>query len=552
MRHLVRLKSLSLHSTNGSYPRHARIANVSLAARAKRDPTTNAITEYRTRVAFSVEDPSRAPTDTSSSTLNSSIAKLLLNSCVSNPHARLASIDVKDFYLHHDVRDAAFVRIRLSKLPPSIRTHLHLNHLPLTNVIIFAVNKALYGMREAGKISQMDCTALLAAHGYLETATSCLFKHTDPANHMRFGTIVDDFLIKYTTDAQLDHLIATLETKYPIKVKRDTTAFAGLTIDLQRHPTTPSKDRLTISVPNYVKNGLSKLRFTPTANPGSPSTYEPPTYGQATQLEEIDSSPPASAADKLYLQTAVGIFRWWADAVCPILLPTLSKLGTCQSSPTTKAMDHLHRTLNYLAHHPDSSITYHPSNMQLEAHSDASYLSEPKSRSRVACFFTCGTPTYHGIDAPYVINGAITIICAIIQHVVNSVAEAEIAGIYTTALEGTHLRQGLVDLGHPQNSTTIVYDNQVAGSLLSKTGKPRRSKMIAMRYHWVQDRIAAGEFTLVWRPGKVNLADFFTKIHPVHHFRAARQLYIKMPLNPVITSARPPSTTSRSATARVC
>ena len=38
-----------------------------------------------------------------------------------------------------------------------------------------------------------------------------------------------------------------------------------------------------------------------------------------------------------------------------------------------------------------------------------------------------------------------------------------------------------------------------------------------MRYHWIQDQIELGNFTVIWEAGKFNLADFFTKAHPVSH-----------------------------------
>ncbi len=39
-----------------------------------------------------------------------------------------------------------------------------------------------------------------------------------------------------------------------------------------------------------------------------------------------------------------------------------------------------------------------------------------------------------------------------------------------------------------------------------------------MRFHWLQDLEAQGQFRIYWRPGKTNLADYFTKHHsPAHH-----------------------------------
>ena len=47
-----------------------------------------------------------------------------------------------------------------------------------------------------------------------------------------------------------------------------------------------------------------------------------------------------------------------------------------------------------------------------------------------------------------------------------------------------------------------------------------------MRYHWVQDQVELGNFSVSWAPGKLNLADFFTKAHPVHHHVTMMKLYL--------------------------
>ena len=92
--------------------------------------------------------------------------------------------------------------------------------------------------------------------------------------------------------------------------------------------------------------------------------------------------------------------------------------------------------------------------------------------------------------------------------------------LYMAAQLGEMLRTTLTDMGYPQGPTPIVYDNTIAGKMVNNTCKLRRSRAIDMRFHWIRDRVAQGHFTMVWRPGTQNLADFLTKAHPVHHFTA--------------------------------
>jgi hypothetical protein len=97
-------------------------------------------------------------------------------------------------------------------------------------------------------------------------------------------------------------------------------------------------------------------------------------------------------------------------------------------------------------------------------------------------------------------------------------------------------RQCLEDLGHPQRPCQITYDNEVAGNIANGSAKLKRTKAIAKVFHWIQDRVEQGEFVLQWGPGKHNLGDFFSKSHPVHHFKAMRPIYVSDVAQPVIST----------------
>jgi hypothetical protein len=46
-----------------------------------------------------------------------------------------------------------------------------------------------------------------------------------------------------------------------------------------------------------------------------------------------------------------------------------------------------------------------------------------------------------------------------------------------------------------------------------------------MRFYWLQDRVEQGQFRVYWAPGKYNLADYFSKLHPPSHHRKMRPIY---------------------------
>jgi len=50
-----------------------------------------------------------------------------------------------------------------------------------------------------------------------------------------------------------------------------------------------------------------------------------------------------------------------------------------------------------------------------------------------------------------------------------------------------------------------------------------------MRFHWLRDREAQEQFKFVWRPGKTNLEDYFTKHHPpAHHINVRSEFLTKV------------------------
>jgi len=108
----------------------------------------------------------------------------------------------------------------------------------------------------------------------------------------------------------------------------------------------------------------------------------------------------------------------------------LSAIASQQCAPTEQTRDRVHQFLDYMATHPDTKICYRASDMVLNVHSDASYLSAPKACSRAdGYFFLDSIPKD---DSPIIINGAIHITCTILKLVAASAAEAELGACVTT------------------------------------------------------------------------------------------------------------------------
>jgi hypothetical protein len=185
--------------------------------------------------------------------------------------------------------------------------------------------------------------------------------------------------------------------------------------------------------------------------------------------------------------------------------------------------------MDYCVSKPLAIIRYFESDMVLYVHSDASYLSETRSRSRAGGhFFLSSKPTDPNTTPTQIppLNGPVHTVCKILKVVVGSAAEAEIGGVYINAQDAVPMIVALEEMGHSQPPIPIQVDNTTAEGYSNETIKPKRSKAMDMRYHWIQDRVRQKMFLVYYRPGSTNLADPFTKHHPPEHLRIMRPKYL--------------------------
>ena len=90
----------------------------------------------------------------------------------------------------------------------------------------------------------------------------------------------------------------------------------------------------------------------------------------------------------------------------------------------------MNQLLDYAQSHPNAGIKYVASQMHLWVHTDTSYLTESKARSRAGVYYYLSDKPKYPVtsttpDPPH--NGSIHILCKIIDVVMSSAQEAEIS-----------------------------------------------------------------------------------------------------------------------------
>jgi hypothetical protein len=88
----------------------------------------------------------------------------------------------------------------------------------------------------------------------------------------------------------------------------------------------------------------------------------------------------------------------------------------------------------------------------------------------------------------------------IIKVVMLLAAEAEQRALFLNAKEGVYIRQILTKMGHPQPRTAAQTNNTKVKGVINNIIQPKQMKAMDMRFHWLNNRKAQGQFQIYWHP----------------------------------------------------
>jgi hypothetical protein len=167
-----------------------------------------------------------------------------------------------------------------------------------------------------------------------------------------------------------------------------------------------------------------------------PYASQPKQFGSKAQRPlPPDASPPLSNANIKHVQRIIGSILYYARAVNLTVLLALSTIASTQVKGTQQTMAKTKQLLDYLATHPNATVRFDASNMILNIHLNALYLSKANTHSRAYGHFFMGRradPT-----KPIILNGVFFTLCAILRFVVPSAAEAKLGALFLNCKQAT-------------------------------------------------------------------------------------------------------------------
>jgi hypothetical protein len=270
----------------------------------------------------------------------------------------------------------------------------------LNGFIYLEMQQAIWGLPQAGILANKLLCKQLLPHGYYECAnTPGLWRHATPM--ILFMLVVDNFGVNYVNQDNITHLIKSIKQHYEVTKDWAGDLYCGIKLNWNYNMRT-----LDILMPGYIKELLLKNKHCmPNQPQHCPYSPLPKQYGAKAQTSiPVDVSQSLSPEEIKESQQVVGSILYYAHAMDITVLMALSSIAIEQTKGTTNTMKKAKQLLDYLAINPKVTIWYQASNMIMNVHSDASYLSEPDMQS---C--TCGH-FFMGLTAkdsdPIKLNGA--------------------------------------------------------------------------------------------------------------------------------------------------
>ena len=238
----------------------------------------------------------------------------------------------------------------------------------------------------------------------------------------------------------------------------------------------------------YTKEILARYQMTDCRSVSSP-------LDPNEKLSLYDTSPQVEQGP---YRNLVGCLVWLTYSRLDIAF-TVSLLSSFSSKPRQRHLQSGNRVLRYLSGTLDYGIFY-GEGCVLSAWCDSDWAGDPDSRrSTTGCVFSLGT-------------GAISWSSKRQPTVALSSTEAEYRAACYAACEAIWLRRLLSELGFPQTGSTLVRcDNQSCIALAKNPVFHARTKHIEIQYHYVRERVLAGDLRLEYCPTAENAADIFTK-----------------------------------------
>ena len=360
---------------------------------------------------------------------------------------------------------------------------------------VYRLQKALYGLKQAGRQWYITLDQFLVKLGLRRTHSDAnCYVLSDGSLVAIILVYVDDLIFTGSWTSRIEAMMRAMETQFEMTDLGLLHYFLGFEIYQ-----TPRG--IFFSQQKYTRSILERFQMTSCRPIGTP--LEP--------AENVSLHDPSPQIDLDRYRNVVGCLVWLSYSR-PDICYAVSILSSFSTKPRQQHWNCAMRTLRYIRGTFDHGVFYrHSSGCTLFGWCDSDWAGNPDTRrSTTGVVFTLG-------------SGPISWSSKRQPTVALSSTEAEYRAACFAACEAIWLRRLLGELSFPQAATTLLCDNQSCIAIAKNPIFHARTKHIEVQYHYVRERVLAGELLLQYVPTAENAADILTKAVPqqtlVSHLR---------------------------------
>ena len=419
-----------------------------------------------------------------------------------------AVYDIKGAYLHaprtHPKRQ--FMKLTGRFLALWLQLHPEDAGLVQNNCLYVLLNKALYGLKDSGKVWYDYLSAFLHRNGFTtSTSDPCMYmKYVSPTDCVYVLTHVDDLFVTglRATFTTFGDVLATTFKEFTCKTGA---TFSYLGMSIARNVTAFA---VTINQRPYITTMLTTfgmLDCTPVASPSASDLL----------LAKEDVSGPCDTT--LFLSLVMSLMYLARISRPDILFPT-TYLATKSAAPTVDNMTAGKRILRYLKGTIDLALRFMGTNIDLVVYADASHGIYADRKGHCATVFVVG-------------GDEVVKTCQRMKYVSLSSTESELIAAVDAATYFRWLITLFQELGAPiKQPITLMQDNQSTIHMLTHGVTFKKAKHMVIKTHFARSLIEDGIIKLQYCPTDEMYADAYTKpYHGQQLIRYTTRIMVRLP-----------------------
>lgn len=389
----------------------------------------------------------------------------------------LSQFDVQTAFLYGTLDEEIFM-----ELPDG----LSVNEVTRENKVCL-LEKSLYGLKQSPRCWNREFSSFLRKFKFKETsADKCIFVGRVGESVVYLALFVDDGLVAAENKGAIDVVVKHLKEAFKITIG-DASLFVGMQIERERSTRT-----VFVHQNLHARKILERFEMV-----DAKSTSVPCEAGSKllplSEGEEGEEVPYREAVGSLMFLSIV------SRPDISFAVNLVSKFLNRHSKEHWRAVK---RIISYVAGTVDYGIKYQGEDgrLSLRGYSDADFAGDVETRRSTTgyVFELAGGPVTWASQRQ--------------KLVTLSTTEAEYVAASITSREAVWLRRLLSDIEQPCKEATVIHvDNQSSIRLARNPEFHKRTKHIDVRFHFVREKVQAGELRVEYLRTEEQKADILTK-----------------------------------------